>query len=101
MRLALDLAGDPAGEELAWRNRDASEVDKIDANRATEDGAEAVALGIVGRYRPRWRLVRRLQSRRRERADWLFAIEPAGVSIVLEISGTDTRRSGEAAASRR
>jgi hypothetical protein len=86
--LAVDLAGRTITAELVWRKRDAANADKIDAKRATEDGAEGVALGIVGHYRPRWRLVRRLQSRRGERADWLFA-GADGAWIVLEISGTD------------
>jgi hypothetical protein len=87
--LAVSLAGAPLEEDLVWRARDSKTADKLDDKRATEDGAEAITLGVVGRHRPRWRLVRRLQSRLAERADWLFVVEPGGVPVVLEISGTD------------
>lgn len=89
--LAVTLADAPSEEEdLVWKARDTKAADKVDDKRATEDGAEAITLGVVGRYRPSWRLVRRLQSRLAERADWLFVVEPGGVRVVLEISGTDT-----------
>jgi hypothetical protein len=88
--LTVALAGDSFKEELVWKKREASTANKVDENRATEDGAEAIALGVVGHHRPRWRLVRRLQSRLAEGADWLFAVDPEGGSVVLEISGTDT-----------
>ncbi|KYF76810.1 hypothetical protein BE11_22365 [Sorangium cellulosum] len=91
--MALALAGRSIEEVLVWRKRGAAAADKIDEKRATEDGAEAVALGIVGHHRPQWRLVRRLQSRRRERADWLFAGSD-GAFVVLEISGTDAAAIG-------
>jgi hypothetical protein len=76
-------------EELLWRKRGPGRAEKIDEKRATEDGAEAIALGIVGHHRRAWRLVRRLQSRQGERADWLFAIDGTEATVVLEISGTD------------
>jgi hypothetical protein len=92
--LAVDLAEKPIEEELVWRKRGAAKADRMDEKRATEDGAEGIALGIVGHHRPRWRLVRRLQSRRGERADWLFAADPNGAWVVLEISGTDAAAIG-------
>ncbi|MEO5726297.1 MAG: hypothetical protein ABI134_04270, partial [Byssovorax sp.] len=61
--LAVSLAGEPPEmEELVWKKRAAEAANKVDEKRATEDGAEAIALGVLSQYRPRWRLVRRLQS---------------------------------------
>ena len=88
--LAVALPGKPSEhEELVWKTPDANAAVMVDEKRATEDGAEAIAFGIVGHHRPRWRLVRRLQSRQGEGADWLFAVDPSGDRVVLEISGTD------------
>jgi hypothetical protein len=60
----------------------------LDIDRATQDGAEGVTLGLIGRHRP-WRLIRRLQPRYTERADWLVEDADSGDRLVLEISGTD------------
>ena len=61
----------------------------LDIRRATEDGAECVALGLIGHHCRSWRLVRRLQSCFGEGADWLFEDIESGAKLVLEISGTD------------
>lgn len=58
----------------------------IDQTRATEDGAEAVALGLA--YEAcRWVAKRRLQ--RRQYGDWLLFEEGSGRSVVFEVGGTD------------
>lgn len=85
--LALTLGGKPIAEMLTWSPR--SGANMVDDDRATDAGAEGVALTIVGHHR-KWRIERRLTSRRGKReADWLLYDPEAGKKIVLEISGTD------------
>jgi hypothetical protein len=56
---------------------------QLDANRVTEDGAEAVALAYV-HARAGWVVKRRLQ--REECADWL--LEKEGARMAIEVAGT-------------
>ena len=73
---------------LAWPGADLASLDQQDANRVTEDGAEAVALALAHRHRG-WRVVRRMQ--REEHADWLLEQTGEGPRemIALEVSGVD------------
>ncbi|MGH7434833.1 MAG: hypothetical protein ACRENE_04090 [Polyangiaceae bacterium] len=84
--LSLMVGGNQVDEFLIWRTRPSTTT--VDDKRATEDGAECVALAIVGQHR-RWQIIRRLQSVRGEGADWLMRDIDSGGDIVLEISGTD------------
>ena len=86
MRVRLDARD--LTEEVRWRRRPAADFTMVDTNRATEDGAECVALALVAGHRP-WRLVRRLQSALGEGADWLVEDRETRRQIVLEVSGTD------------
>jgi hypothetical protein len=88
VKLLLMINAQPIDETLTWRPRDPADASKVDPKRATEDAAECIALGIVGRHR-RWNLVRRLLSGKGEPADWLAIDLVSGRPVVLEISGTD------------
>lgn len=85
--LSLTIGGKPVKETLEWGPRSGAEV--VDDDRATDAGAEGIALTIVGHHR-KWRIERRLTSRRgKPEADWLLYDPEAKEMIVLEISGTD------------
>jgi hypothetical protein len=86
VEISISIDGEAIREALSWSPTTAEDTVMVDARRATEEGAECVALAVVGRFR-QWRIVRRLQPG--ESADWLLADE-AGQRIVLEISGTDS-----------
>jgi hypothetical protein len=58
--------------------------------RVTEEGAVAIALALSARH-CRWRVVRCLQSRLSEGADWLM-IDAEERRVVLEVGGTDEGR---------
>ncbi len=85
VELALSLDGEEVRVTLTWPATTNADAAMVDAKRATEEGAECIALALVGRFR-RWRIERRLQPG--ESADWLL-VNDAGERIVLEISGTD------------
>jgi hypothetical protein len=70
---------------LSWTVRSAGAAQQLDENRATELGAEAIALSLVHATRG-WVVRRRLQ--RTEFADWLLA-DANGAPVALEVSGTD------------
>jgi hypothetical protein len=70
---------------LSWTARSAGTTEQLDANRATELGAEAIALSLVHATQG-WVVRRRLQ--RTEFADWLLA-DASGAPVALEVSGTD------------
>jgi len=84
---AVSLNDELTDETLVWRKRAPHDATMVDMNRATEDGAECLALLVVGRHCA-WRVIRRLHSRRRERADWIVE-DQSGREIALEVSGTD------------
>ena len=70
---------------LKWTQLDINELPLHDVLRVTEDGAEGIALAVVG-SRLRWRVLRRLQ--REEHADWLLE-DPNRDLIAFEVSGLD------------
>lgn len=82
------IRGRTVNETLVWRVRSANDAQMVDINRVTADGAECLALLIVGLHCS-WRAVRRLQWRLGEGADWLVEEAASGEGIVLEVSGTD------------
>ncbi len=82
--IALEINREKLNANLTWPHADQSKLDQHDCSRITEDGAEAVSLGLVHRARG-WRVVRRLQ--REECADWL--LEDQGQTVALEVSGVD------------
>ncbi len=88
VELALSIDGARSSEPMTWRPRNAADARMVDARRATEDGAECIALLLASRHR-RWRIVRRLQSTLGEGADWLMEDPESKRRVVLEISGTD------------
>jgi hypothetical protein len=55
--------------------------------RVTEEGAVAIALALSARH-CRWRVVRCLQARLGEGADWLM-VDASKRRVVLEVAGTD------------
>jgi hypothetical protein len=82
------VQGKAISEEIRWRHRHAKASTYEDLNRATEEGAEAIALCLACSHRS-WRVERRLQSRLSESADWLMLDPSTGAEVVLEIGGTD------------
>ena len=75
----------PGVEEMAdidWPVQDTTLLQVLDANRVTEDGAEAVALAYANASAG-WVVKRRLQ--RSESADWLLHSESRW--LALEVSG--------------
>jgi hypothetical protein len=80
----------PEREEIRWSKLPAGVAPTQDDLRVTEEGAVAIALALSAR-RCRWRVVRCLQSRLGEGADWLM-IDTAKRRIVLEVGGTDEGR---------
>lgn len=75
-------------EELQWRALTPQLREYEDANRVTEEGAEAIALALCG-SKSSWRVIRRMQSRKAEGADWLLLDPSSGTKVVLEVGGTD------------
>lgn len=70
---------------IEWTPRPADDAEQKDANRVTEDGAEAVALALV-KHAWGWTVRRRLQQG--EFADWLM-VDRAKRKVALEVSGMD------------
>lgn len=85
--LNTTMEGKHEREELRWRKLPARVAPTQDDLRVTEEGAVAIALALSARHY-RWRVVRCLQSRLAEGADWLLA-DPSNRRIVLEVGGTD------------
>jgi hypothetical protein len=86
--LALTVFGRSIGEALSWRVRSPDDVRMVDTNRVTEDGAECIALLVVGTH-CQWTAVRRMQWRLGERADWIVEEASSGEQIAIEVSGTE------------
>jgi hypothetical protein len=68
---------------IEWKPQDSALLQVLDANRVTEDGAEAVALAFAS-CSDGWTAKRRLQ--RTEHADWLLYKDRRW--LALEVSGT-------------
>lgn len=88
--LDVTLDGALGREEVRWSKLPARVAPTQDNLRVTEEGAVAIALALSARH-CRWRVVRCLQSRLGEGADWLM-IDTAKRRIVLEVGGTDEGR---------
>jgi hypothetical protein len=71
---------------LAWRACPPDDAEQVDSKRATECGAEAVALVLCG-VALGWSVVRRIQSSSAGKADWQMTDGES--ELVLEVSGTD------------
>lgn len=69
--------------ELHWSKLPATVAPTQDDLRVTEEGAVAIALALSARY-CRWRVVRCLQARLGEGADWLM-LDAMKRRIVLEV----------------
>jgi hypothetical protein len=87
--VALDATvhGAPKREEIRWSRLPARVASTQDHLRVTEEGAVAIALALSARH-CRWSVVRCLQSRLGEGADWLM-IDASKRRVVLEVGGTD------------
>lgn len=87
--VALDATvhGVSEWEEIRWSRLPAGVASTQDHLRVTEEGAVAIALALSARH-CRWRVVRCLQSRLGEGADWLMA-DAFERRVVLEVGGTD------------
>lgn len=85
--LAATVHGESQREELRWRKLPATVAPTQDDLRVTEEGAVAIALALSARH-CRWRVVRCLQARLGEGADWLM-VDASQRRIVLEVGGTD------------
>ena len=86
--VALSSSTGLVSVELVWKVVPIGTRDLLDDRRITEDGAEAIALGVV-RLVCRWIVRRRLQQG--EHADWLLRDE-SGRLVALEVSGIDGQR---------
>ena len=85
--LDATIHGLPEWEEIRWSKLPAAVASTQDDLRVTEEGAVAIALALSARH-GRWRVVRCLQSRLGEGADWLM-IDASQRRVVLEVGGTD------------
>lgn len=97
--LAAEVGGVVTEQALVWLPVPKSAEALVDQRRATEDGAEAIALGLAHAAR-RWVVHRRLQ--RRQHGDWLLTDQVSGRRVVLEVGGLDegslmTKLNGEVA----
>jgi hypothetical protein len=85
--LDVTIHGASEREEVRWSKLPAAVAATQDDLRVTEEGAVAIALALSARH-CQWRVVRCLQARLGEGADWLM-IDPAKQRVVLEVGGTD------------
>jgi len=85
--LAATVHGALEREEILWSKLPARVASTQDDLRVTEEGAVAIALALSARH-CRWRVVRCLQSRLGEGADWLMA-DASERRVVMEVGGTD------------
>jgi hypothetical protein len=86
VQLEAEVQQDRVTHTLVWTPLEREAMDQVDRHRATEDGAEAVALGLSHAARG-WTVRRRLQ--RRQHGDWLMEEAASGRKIVLEVGGLD------------
>lgn len=85
--LVVDVEGREARIAMQWKRVRRTHVAMVDQARATEDGAEAVALGII-HLELGCTLVRR--TPRGDRTDWLIRDLHTGEELVLEVAGIDS-----------
>jgi hypothetical protein len=88
--MEVNIRGAVERETIYWSTLPSSVAPTQDDLRVTEEGAVALALAFVARYCG-WRVVRVLQSRLGEGADWLM-MNVARQYVVLEVGGTDEGR---------
>lgn len=79
----VDHAGVAATANIEWLAQELAQLEVLDGNSVTENGAEAVALVYVS-ARAGWVMKRRLQQK--EHADWLLQNDKGW--LALEVSGT-------------
>lgn len=84
--LKAEVRGTAMTHALVWRPIPEDARAQIDKHRATEDGAEAIALGLAHET-CRWVVQRRLQ--RRQCGDWLLVEQGSGKKVVFEVGGLD------------
>jgi hypothetical protein len=82
-KIEISADGENDTAEISWLSQTLGLLEGTDANRITEDGAEAVAITYVN-SKSGWVVKRRLQ--RNEHADWLMG--NGGKWLALEVSGT-------------
>ncbi|MBI4703393.1 MAG: hypothetical protein HY744_19950 [Deltaproteobacteria bacterium] len=87
VQLPTRICGKAAVTSLSWQWQPREHALQLDERRATEDGAEAVALALVHEALS-WTVVRRMQRRTAGCADWLM--QDGRDQVALEVSGTDT-----------
>ena len=85
--MSTSVCGDDAPEVIRWKRLGLRVAPTQDDIRVTEEGAVALALALCARHCG-WRVVRILQSRLGEGADWLMA-DGSKRRVVLEVGGTD------------
>lgn len=89
-RIELTLTSVRRDAALMWDRPVAGTARQTDDRRATEDGAEAIALALAATAH-QWEVLRRLQQG--ESGDWLLR-DAAGRRVALEISGIDGEYEG-------
>jgi hypothetical protein len=83
IQAGVDHAGEAATADIEWLAQELAQLEVLDGNRVTEEGAEAVALAYASSWGG-WVVKRRLQ--RTEWADWLLQNDKGW--LALEVSGT-------------
>ena len=83
----VTVRGEDKHETIRWSRLPLDVAPTQDELRATEEGAVAIALALSARH-CKWRVVRCLQSRLAEGADWLMD-DGSNRRVVLEVGGTD------------
>ena len=88
--LEATINGAARREGIHWTKLSPDVAATSDELRVTEEGAVAIALALSARHF-QWRVVRCLQSRLGEGADWLM-LDASKRHVVLEVGGTDAGR---------
>jgi hypothetical protein len=85
--LSAQVRGAKCAHVVTWQLVPEAARAQVDEHRETEDGAEAIALGLAHEA-CRWVVRRRLQ--RRQRGDWLLVELGSDRRVVFEVGGLDT-----------